>query len=317
MTSNREHNPEHNSEKQSVVFVSGLSGSGKTTAMAALEDLGFYCVDNLPAELTEQFLDLCHKTTPPIAKIALALDAREESFLRYFPTAVSDLRTRGADVEVIFLECSNMILEKRYRETRRVHPLSPSGSVEEGIGRERELLADVTRLADVIIDTSAMNVHQLKEAIVRNIIGAHKKTLINLVSFGFRYGTPHNLELLFDLRCLPNPYFDDKLKARSGLDPDVAGYVLESDRGANLYRRILDLLEYLIPLNDEEGKAYLTIGVGCTGGRHRSVAVACALSESLQKRGRETNLEHRDVMRAENEANQAADGAGHSGGTLP
>lgn len=302
-------------QQQTVLFVSGLSGSGKTTAMAALEDLGFYCVDNLPAELTQQFLDLCHKTTPPIAKIALALDAREESFLRYFPTAVADLRARGAEVEVFFLECSNVVLEKRYRETRRVHPLSPAGSVEEGIERERELLADVTRLADVVIDTSAMNVHQLKEVMVRNIIGTHKQTLVNLVSFGFRHGTPHNLELLFDLRCLPNPYFEEHLKEGSGLDPEVAKYVLESERGANLFRRILDLIDYLLPLNDEEGKAYLTIGVGCTGGRHRSVAFACALSEALKKRGREINLEHRDVALAGAVSDRTVDATRASGGT--
>ncbi len=285
-------------ENQSIVFVSGLSGSGKTTAMAALEDLGFYCVDNLPAELTGQFLDLCHKTTPPIAKIALALDAREASFLRYFPTAVANLRERGAEVEVFFLECSNVVLEKRYRETRRVHPLSPGGTVEEGIEREREVLADVSRLADVVIDTSAMNVHQLKESMVRNIIGTHKQTIVNLVSFGFRHGTPHNLELLFDLRCLPNPYFEEHLRAGSGLETEVANYVLESERGVSLFGRILDLIEFLLPLYDAEGKAYLTIGVGCTGGRHRSVAFACALAAALKERGRDANLEHRDVARA-------------------
>lgn len=286
-------------EEQNIVFVSGLSGSGKTTAMAALEDLGFYCVDNLPAELTGQFLDLCQKTTPPIGKVALALDAREASFLSHLPTAIANLRENGATVEVIFLECSNVVLETRYRETRRVHPLSPSGSVEEGIAREREVLADVSRLSDVSIDTSAMNVHQLKEAVVRNIIGTHKETIVNLVSFGFRYGTPHNLELLFDLRCLPNPYFEEHLQARSGLEPDVAKYVLDSERGANLFARILDLIEYLLPLYDQEGKAYLTIGVGCTGGRHRSVAVACALARELKERGRDSNLEHRDVARAD------------------
>lgn len=285
--------------------MSGLSGSGKTTAMAALEDLGFYCVDNLPAELTGQFLDLCNKTTPPIAKIALALDAREASFLNYFPTAIADLRGSGAKVEVIFLECSNVVLEKRYRETRRVHPLSPGGSVEEGIEREREVLADVARLSDVSIDTSAMNVHQLKEAVVRNIIGTHKQTIINLVSFGFRHGNPHNLELLFDLRCLPNPYFEEHLRPKSGLEPDVAKYVLESERGGNMFRRIQDLIEYLLPLYDEEGKAYLTIGVGCTGGRHRSVAVASALASALRDKGRELNLEHRDVSRAESEGGHA------------
>ena len=286
---------------QNVVFVSGLSGSGKTTAMAALEDLGFYCVDNLPAELTGQFLDLCTKTTPPIGKIAIAIDAREVSFLGYFPTAISDLRERGAEVEVIFLDCSNVVLEKRYRETRRVHPLSPGGSVEEGIEKERELLADIARLSDFSIDTAAMNVHQLKEAVVRNIIGTHKQTIVNLVSFGFRHGNPHNLELLFDLRCLPNPYFEEHLRAKSGMEPDVAQYVLESERGANMFKRILDLIDFLLPLYDEEGKAYLTVGVGCTGGRHRSVAVASALAEALRCRGRTTNLEHRDVSIADSE----------------
>ena len=285
-------------ESQSIVFVSGLSGSGKTTAMAALEDLGFYCVDNLPAELTGQFLDLCHKTTPPIAKIALAIDAREASFLSYFPTAVADLREAGTEVEVLFLECSNVVLEKRYRETRRVHPLSPGGTVEEGIEREREVLADAARISDFVIDTSTMNVHQLKESVVRNIIGAHKHTVVNLVSFGFRHGTPLNLELLFDLRCLPNPYFEEHLRDGSGLEAEVAKYVLESERGASLFDRIRDLIDFLLPLYDAEGKAYVTIGVGCTGGRHRSVALACALEAGLRERGREVNLEHRDVERA-------------------
>ncbi|MCP4035350.1 MAG: RNase adapter RapZ [bacterium] len=266
--------------------------------MAALEDLGFYCVDNLPAALTGQFLDLCRKTTPPIAKIALALDAREESFLRTLPSAISELRTRGADVQLTFLECSNEVLEKRYRETRRVHPLSPGGSVVEGIERERGVLADVARLANQVIDTSALNVHQLKEAVVRNVIGTDKQMIVNVVSFGFRYGTPTNLELLFDLRCLPNPYFEEHLSAGSGLDDDVAAYVLDSELGVSLYGRILELVEFLLPLYDKEGKAYLTIGVGCTGGRHRSVAVANALSRALRERGREANLDHRDIERA-------------------
>ena len=178
--------------------------------------------------------------------------------MNYVPTAVADLRERGASVEVIFLECSNVVLETRYRETRRVHPLSPGGTVEEGIERERELLADVARLADVSIDTSAMNVHQLKEAVVRNVTGTHKRTIVNLVSFGFRHGNPHNLELLFDLRCLPNPYFEAHLQARSGLEPDVAKYVLESERGANMFRRIQDLIEYLAAVcTTKKGKAYL------------------------------------------------------------
>ena len=286
------------STEQSIVFVSGLSGSGKTTAMAALEDLGFYCVDNLPAALTGQFLDLCRKTTPPLAKIALALASREVSFLRTLPAAIAELRDRGADVQVMFLECSNDVLEKRYRETRRVHPLSPEGNVVQGIEREREVLHDVARLANYVLDTSAMNVHQLKEMMVRNVVGVEKNMVVNVVSFGFRHGTPTSLELLFDMRCLPNPYFEEHLRAGSGLDEAVASYVLDSQLGGTLYRRILDLVEFLLPLYDKEGKAYLTIGIGCTGGRHRSVAVAAALSGALTDLGREANLEHRDILRA-------------------
>ena len=287
-----------NQKEQNIVFVSGLSGSGKTTAMAALEDLGFYCVDNLPAALTVQFLDLCRKTTPPIAKIALAIDARGASFLATLPAAIEELRESGAEVEVYFLECSSEVLEKRYRETRRVHPLSPDGTVAEGIRAEREALAAVSSLADQVFDTSAFNVHQLKEAIVRSVTGEQKQTLVNVVSFGFRYGTPTNLELLFDMRCLPNPYFEERLRPGSGLDEDVADYVLESELGRDLYTRIHELVQFLLPLYDKEGKAYLTIGIGCTGGRHRSVAVATALESALRKQGRQANLEHRDIERA-------------------
>lgn len=286
------------SEQQSIVFVSGLSGSGKTTAMAALEDLGFYCVDNLPAALAVQFLDLCRKTRPPIAKIALALDAREESFLATLPETIQELRARGAEVDIYFLECSNQVLEKRYRETRRVHPLSPDGTVTDGIEREREALAVVSGLANHVLDTSALNVHQLKEAVVRSVTGEEKQTIVNVVSFGFRYGTPTNVELLFDMRCLPNPYFEEHLRAGSGLEADVANYVLDSELGADFYRRIEDLVGFLLPLYDKEGKAYLTIGIGCTGGRHRSVAVATKLEAALRAQGRQANLDHRDIERA-------------------
>lgn len=281
----------------SIIFVSGLSGSGKTTAMGALEDLGYYSVDHLPAQLVHQFLDLCAKTSPAIEKVAFALDSRESSFLRNFPDAVRELRARGADVEVVFLDCSNQVLEQRYRETRRVHPLSPMGSVVEGIELERQALTDAAGLADRVIDTSSMTVHQLKDAMFRKVAGVERHTVVNLISFGFRHGTPASVELLFDLRCLPNPYFEPALQNRSGLDREVSDYVLESQRGRELLRRIVDLIEFLLPLYDAEGKAYLTIGLGCTGGMHRSVAVAAALGEALKNLGREANLEHRDVER--------------------
>ena len=277
-----------------IVFVAGLSGSGRTTAMAALEDLSFYCVDNLPPQLISQFLELCTKATPPVEKIALAVDAREERFLEGLPGALQELRARGGAVEMIFLECANDVLEKRYRETRRVHPLSPNRVVD-GIERERELLAPVVALADFQIDTSSLNVHQLRETVIRHVSGRARETVVNLLSFGFRHGTPQSAELLFDLRFLPNPYFDERLRDRTGVDPEVAGYVLDSEKGREFFERLREFVAYLLPLYDQEGKAYVTIGIGCTGGQHRSVAVAIALSSYLAESGRQVNLEHRDV----------------------
>jgi UPF0042 nucleotide-binding protein len=199
---------------------------------------------------------------------------------------------------VIFLDCSNDVLLNRYRETRRVHPLSPAGSVEEGIEKERRLLVDVSALADHRIETSALNVHQLKANVIQHIEGEARATVVNLVSFGFRYGTPPAVEQLFDVRFLPNPYFEEHLRDRSGSDPEVADYVLKNSLGTALFGRLCDLCNFLVPLYDQEGKAYVTIGVGCTGGRHRSVAIVEALAESIRGTGREVNVEHRDVERS-------------------
>jgi UPF0042 nucleotide-binding protein len=280
-----------------LVFVAGLSGSGKSTATAALEDLSFYCVDNLPAQLVPQFLDLCAKATPPIRKIAVAVDTRAEPFLRSLPAVVKMLRADGAKVEVIFLDCTNEVLQTRYRETRRVHPLSPEGSVEQGIDRERHLLADAASLADLRIDTTALNVHELKDAVARHISGESRPTVVNIISFGFRYGTPQSVELLFDMRFLPNPYFEQELRALTGRDSRVAAYVLESERGSEFLERLQSFVDYMLPMYDHEGKAYVTIGIGCTGGKHRSVAIAEALAARLIELGREVNVEHRDAER--------------------
>jgi UPF0042 nucleotide-binding protein len=280
-----------------IVFVSGLSGSGKTTAMAALEDVSFYCVDNLPPQLILQFVDLCTKATPPIERIALAVDTREALFLRSIPDVVQELRDQGIRVEVLFLDCADDVLRNRYRETRRVHPHSPGGKVEEGIERERQLLVDLLQLADLRVDTTSLSVHQLKETVVSQVAGRTRQTVVNLMSFGFRYGVPPSVELLFDLRFLPNPYFEEHLRERTGLDSGVAKFVLESERGIDLFERLRSFLCYLLPLYDKEGKAYVTVGIGCTGGRHRSVAMASALAEPLASGGREVNVEHRDVER--------------------
>jgi len=281
-----------------VVVVSGLSGSGKSTAMAALEDLGFYCADNLPAPLVGQFLDLCAKATPPIEKIALALDAREAQVLNGLPAAIARVRDAGHSVELFFLDSSDEALVRRYRATWRVHPLSPDGSVERGITAQRARLQDVVRLADRVIDTSQLNVHQLKAAIVEGVAGQTRPTVVNVISFGFRFGTPEALELLFDVRFLPNPYFEIGLREQTGCDAPVAEYVLKSTRGAAFFERLREWLRFLLPLYDSEGKAYVTIGVGCTGGRHRSVAVAEALASTLRADGREVSVVHRDVEKS-------------------
>jgi UPF0042 nucleotide-binding protein len=278
-----------------IVFVSGLSGSGRTTAMGALEDLGFYGVDNIPPQLIEQFVDLCAKASPPILDIALALDAREAAFLKGFPAVVEAIRAAGARVEVLFLECADEVLVNRYRETRRVHPLAPAGTVEQGIARERELLGDVAALADWTLDTSQLNIHQLREAVVRLATGAQRSAVVNVVSFGYRYGLPPSAELLFDVRFLANPHFEPALRPRTGLDPEVARFVLEDPRTRELLARVRDFLDYALALYDAEGKAYLTVGIGCTGGRHRSVSVAEALGRELRALGREVNVQHRDV----------------------
>ena len=285
-------------EGSRVVFVSGLSGSGKSTAMAALEDQGFYCVDNLPAPLVEQFIDLCAKAQPRIEKVALALDARETQFLGELPAVVARQRESGREVQVVFLECSEQVLVNRYRETRRVHPLSPDGSVEQGIALERSLLKDVARLADRSIDTSQLNVHELRDEILRALRGERRPGVVNLVSFGFRYGPPEALELLFDVRFLANPYFEERLRMRTGLDTEVSEYVLTAPRGKAFLERLRGWLDFLLPLYDAEGKAYLMVGVGCTGGRHRSVAVTEALAAALREQGREVNVTHRDVEKA-------------------
>jgi len=279
-----------------IVFVSGMSGSGRSTAMAALEDLSFYCVDNLPPQLVPQFLSLCTAATPPIEQIALAVDAREERFLSVLPEVFEELRAGGTDVEMIFLDCADEILEKRYRETRRVHPLSPT-SVSAGIARERELLEEVSGLADFRVDTSSLNVHQLRETVSRHVSGRVSTTSVNVLSFGFRNGPPQSADLLFDLRFLPNPYWDDALRELTGENDAVSRYVLESDKGREFFGRLWDFVAYLLPHYDAEGKAYLTIALGCTGGQHRSVAVAIALAGRLAEEGRQVRLEHRDAPR--------------------
>jgi UPF0042 nucleotide-binding protein len=282
-----------------IVIISGLSGSGKSTAVKALEDLGFYCVDNLPLVLVTTFADLCRQSVG-VAKVALVADVREGEFLKDFPAIHQELRDRGMPAEVLFLEASDEALLHRFQETRRRHPLAPAGGVIEGIRLEREKLGDIRRLADHVLDTSGLTVHDLRRAVNRLFTGSSEGFRMNvkLVSFGYRHGLPEQADLTVDVRFLPNPNFIDALRPRTGLDPAVADYVLERPETQTFLAKFCDLVDFLVPLYEKEGKAYLTIGIGCTGGRHRSVVIAQILEQHLRQKVEQVTVEHRDIGKA-------------------
>ncbi len=278
-----------------LVIITGLSGSGKSTAIKVLEDQGFYCVDNLPVTLLPKFVDLCEESGE-VMRVGVVIDVRGGEFLRPFPYVLKELRRSGHDIEVVYLEASDDVIVRRFSETRRLHPLAPSGRVLEGIEREREILGPIRMDAGKVVDTSDYNVHQLKRIIsdfVRDVAFSKKMTF-NLVSFGFKYGILYEADIIMDVRFLPNPNFVDDLKHLTGEDARVADYVLRNDMGGEFMQRFSDLLGYLIPHYIREGKSYLTIGVGCTGGRHRSVAIVQALAERLSGDDFDLRIFHRD-----------------------
>jgi UPF0042 nucleotide-binding protein len=276
-----------------VVLISGLSGSGKTTAIKALEDIGFYCVDNLPIVLFPKFVELCSQSVGEITKAALVVDIRGKEFLEGSRQIIQQLREEGYLIEILFLESSDEILVRRYRETRRQHPLAIGRSVLEGIHSEREGLRIMRDMADKVIDTSEFNVHELQDEIRKYFANESRprKMTITLLSFGYSYGIPHEADLLVDVRFLPNPYFIEELKRLTGEDLQVAEYVLKWDETREFLKRFQELVEFLIPLYKKEGKTYLTIAIGCTGGRHRSIVVAHAMEAYLRE-----NLNGGDVI---------------------
>ncbi len=282
-----------------VVVISGFSGSGKSTAIRALEDIGFFCIDNLPVVLLPKLIELFPNSGGEIEQIALVVDARESRFLGQFQENIDRIRAEGSRVEVLFLECSDKILIRRYNETRRRHPLAPAGSVEEGIRRERELLQSLERAADQVFDTADLNPHQLRQMVQEHfsrVQPGHEMNLV-LVSFGFKHGIPAQADLVFDARCLPNPYFVADLRDKSGTDPQVASYVLNDENAKMFMQRLVGFIDDFRPLYDREGKSYLTVGIGCTGGRHRSVAIVEEIRRRLDSSGGPVLVRHRDMDR--------------------
>lgn len=286
------------SEPLHAVVVTGLSGSGKSTALRVLEDLGFYCVDNLPVALLRRFVELWETSREEVHRVALGIDARERLFLEGFQGAFDELRRAGVRLEVIYLEASDDVLVRRFSETRRPHPAADRGSVADGIRKEREALRGLREVADRVIDTSAFTVHELRAAFRELLVSTDTPTLtISLVSFGYKYGLPTDADLAFDCRFLPNPFFIDDLRPKTGLDPSVADYVLKRDDSQELLRHVQELLAFALPRYQREGKSYLTIAVGCTGGRHRSVTIVEELRRRLEERGVRVLVRHRDIER--------------------
>jgi UPF0042 nucleotide-binding protein len=279
-----------------LVIVSGLPGAGRTTVMKALEDVDFYCVDNLPVVLLERFVELFGEET---RRLAVVVDVREGDFLESFPETCDRLRERGALSELLFLEASDEELAIRFGETRRAHPARGDAKLLESIAEERRILAPIAERADATVDTTGMSVHDLKRYVTRHYTGASRsgQMEVELVSFGFRHGPPEVADLMIDVRFLPNPNFEPELRSLTGLDQAVADYVLEDPRTRTFLRRFFEFLDYLEPLYQEEGKAYLTIAIGCTGGRHRSVSVVRALEHHLRERKILVRVTHRDVER--------------------
>lgn len=280
-----------------IVIITGLSGSGKSTAVRALEDEGFFCLDNLPVSLVATFVDLAEHSRELIRDVALVMDIRSRDFIKGYDEVFRDLATAGHSVKIFFFDATDEVLIRRFSETRRRHPALEGASVPEGIRFERDQLAGLRRIATSIIDTSEMNVHRLKEVVISCIKGreAALEMQVNLQSFGFRYGLPLESDLVMDVRFLPNPYFVPALRPFSGLDQGVRDFVLGQKETEVFLERFRNMLELLLPGYRREGKSYLSVSIGCTGGRHRSVAIAQELYHYFSQRNVNIKITHRDI----------------------
>lgn len=285
-----------------VVIITGLSGSGMSSATNAFEDLGYFCVDNLPVTLLETFARLLslENGENKIERAALVIDIREGKFLEEFPAQMESLKKQGLKTFVLFFEASDRVLQRRFSETRRPHPADAGDGLQAAINAEREKMEQIRGVADMIVDTSEHSVHSLRRFLIERFdpsASGEMPLKVQVLSFGHKYGTPRDVDLLFDVRHLPNPYFIPELKRFSGSDRRVVRFLNSQPEVDETLRRLIDLLNYLLPLYKREGKSYLTIGIGCTGGRHRSVMMANAIARELRKKRFDATVLHRDVKK--------------------
>lgn len=282
-----------------VVFLTGVSGAGKSTAMSFLEDIGYYCIDNMPAELISTFMNLMDKSEK-YNKVAIVTDVRSKGVFSSFTDVVDKLKYDADNVKVIYLDIKNHVALKRYKLTRRKHPYADkfSGSIEDALNYEKEVLAPVRLRADFVIDTSDLNSNQLRNRLTQILLGDDKQVMhINVVSFGFKHGIPADADFVLDVRCLPNPYWVEALRDKTGRDKEVYDYVFSFDEAHTLLDKLIDLLDFLNPLYIKEGRSQIVIAIGCTGGNHRSVAIAEALVKHFSRHWDNISVNHRDIDR--------------------
>jgi len=283
--------------RKSIVIVTGMSGSGKHTAFKAFEDLGYFSVDNLPVELVDRLVQLTFASGGQIEKLAIVMDVRARVPAATFKKLFRELRQEPIEVKVIFFEADDEELARRYSETRRIHPLARDCTLVEGVQMERAALAEIRAQADMVVDTTDYTVHDLRNWVYENFrfLEAGERMQVSLVSFGYKRGHPHNADLVFDVRFLPNPNFIPELRKKRGNDPEVIRYIDSFEETAETIGKLYDMLEYLLPRYEREGKSYLTVAIGCTGGHHRSVRITDALAEKLKKSDWNVNVVHRDL----------------------
>lgn len=282
------------------VIVTGLSGAGKTRAMHAMEDIGFFCVDNLPPALIPVFYELCVKSEGFQNRVAVVTDTRGGELFKSFFTALEALKREKRAYKILFLDSSDAVLVRRFKETRRKHPLSDDldGSLAQSVKLEREMLGPVKDCADYVIDTTGVSPAQLKTRITELFLSSPSDSLaVHCISFGYKYGIPMEADLVFDVRCLPNPFYVEELRSQSGLDAPVRDYVMEKPETQGFVSRFTDMIDYLLPLYAKEGKSQLVIAVGCTGGQHRSVALAQYMRDHLAEQGIKSSVTHRDYQK--------------------